>query len=77
MKKLYAYKTKVGVFYIMEREGRFHPVFKEQSLGIYLTPQQAVDDLVGGRTISLPGGIDTTTLGIPPDLGDWERRVTS
>ena len=48
MRKLYVYKTRVGPFYIAEHNGRFHPVFAEESLGSYVTAQQAVEDLGGG-----------------------------
>jgi len=74
MKLLYAYKTKVGTFFIgRSPDGRFHPIFDDESLGSYISPQQAADDLSGGHTFSTSGGIDTSTLGIPEDIGEWER----
>ena len=73
MKKLYACKTKVGEFYIAENNGRFHPVFRDESLGSYATAQQAVDDLTGGHTFTAPGGVDTASLGIPEELSEWEK----
>ena len=73
MHKLYFHKTKAGAFYIAEHDGRFHPLFQDQSLGSYATAQQAVDDLVGGHTFTPPGGVDTASLGIPHDVTEWER----
>lgn len=73
MRKLYIFKTKIGPFYIAERNGRFHPVFDEESLGSYATAQQAADDLAGGHTFSLPTGVDTASLGFPEDISEWTR----
>ena len=74
MKLLYSFKTKVGVFYIgQSKDGRFHPIFDDETLGSYLTPMRAIDDLAGGHTFTPPGGFDTSRLGIPDDIGDWER----
>lgn len=73
MRKLYVCKTKVGPFYIAEHNGRFHPVFAEESLGSYATPQQAVEDLAGGHTFTPSSGYDASELGIPDDLSEWER----
>ena len=73
MRKLYVYETAAGAFYIAEHEGRFHPVFREESLGSYATAQQAAEDLADGHTFSLPGGVDPSDLGIPDELEEWEK----
>jgi hypothetical protein len=73
MRKLYVYETSAGAFYIAEHNGCFHPVFQEESLGSYATAQQAAEDLGGGHTFSLPGGIDPSDLGVPEDLEDWVK----
>lgn len=73
MKKLYSYKTRAGTFYIAEHDGRFHAVFAEESLGSYATLQQAAEDLAGGHTFTPSSGVDTSELGIPEDLSEWER----
>jgi hypothetical protein len=49
------------------------PFIMMESLGSYSNPQQAADDLAGGHTFSISSGVDTATLGIPDDLGEWER----
>jgi hypothetical protein len=73
MRKLYVVNTRIGPFYIAELEGRFHPLYRDESLGSYARPEQAAEDLAGGHTFSIPGGIDTATLGIPRDLNEWKR----
>ena len=73
MRKLYVYETSAGAFFIAEHNGRFHPMFHDESLGSYPTPQQAVEDLVGGHTFSLPGDIDPAELGVPEELDDWVK----
>ncbi|MDP6117048.1 MAG: hypothetical protein QGG53_34730 [Planctomycetota bacterium] len=74
MKLLYSYETTAGTFYIgQSRDGRFHPIFDDESLGSYAHEWQAAEDLAGGHTFSASGVSDTSTLGIPDDLGEWER----
>jgi len=73
MRRLYAFTTRVGMFYIAEHDGRFHPLYRDESLGSYSQPSQAADDLAGGHTFSAGGGIDTSHLGIPADLTEWDR----
>lgn len=75
MKKLYSFRTSIGVFYICEYDGRFHPVFDEESLGSYVSVMQAVEDLAGGHTFSISTGHDTAKLGIPEDVSEWTRLV--
>ena len=73
VRKLFVYETAAGAFYIAEDKGRFHPIFREESLGSYATAQQAAEDLADGHTFSLPGGIDPSDLGIPAELEEWEK----
>ncbi|MFH1613689.1 MAG: hypothetical protein ABIG61_01200 [Planctomycetota bacterium] len=73
MRLLYVFRTKIGPFYIGEQDGRFHPMFDDESLGSYAQDWQASEDLAGGYTFSISSGIDTTTLGIPEDLNEWEK----
>jgi hypothetical protein len=73
MKLLYVWNTRIGPFYIAEVNGRFHPMYDDELLGSYATAQQAVDDLAGGHTFSISGGVDSATLGIPDELGEWDR----
>jgi hypothetical protein len=53
--------------------GRDHPVYDNVSLGSYARPEQAAEDLAGGHTSSISSGIDTSALGIPEDLSEWQR----
>ena len=72
------YKTKVGTFYIAQSfDGRFHPVFDDESLGSYVSIEQAVDDLVLNATFSVlhpatSNLLDTSELGLPEGPGEWE-----
>jgi hypothetical protein len=68
MRKLFVWNTKIA-----ESQGRYHPVLEEEPLGSYATAQQAAEDLAGGHTFSISGGIDTSTLGIPDEVTESER----
>lgn len=71
---LYAFKTRDRIFYISQSEdGRFHPLFDGESLGSYHSPTAAAEDLAGGHTFSVAGVKDTSQLGIPYDLVEWEK----
>lgn len=69
----FAYRTRRGVVSIEVRGGRWHACFDSESLGSYVSAMQALDDLLGGHTFSPPGGVDTSTLGLPDDLSEWDR----
>ncbi len=73
---MYSYQTKIGVFYIVHRNGRWHAMCQDENLGSYFTPQHAADDLAGGHTFSLSNGADTSTLGIPEDVSEWSHKKT-
>jgi hypothetical protein len=73
VKNLYSWNTRIGTFYIAERNGRFHPVLENEDLGGYKTAQQAAEDLAGGHTSFPSCGVDPSTLGIPDDVSEWER----
>jgi hypothetical protein len=72
MKLLYKFQSKIGPFYIGERNNLYYPVFDGSNLGGYDSPDQAADGLACNRTYGIRG-IDTSTLGIPRDLGKWDR----
>jgi hypothetical protein len=75
LRKIYWWNTSIGPFFIAEHEGRFEVMYDDESLGSYATAAQAAEDVAGGHTFSISSGIDTATLGIPEDVGDW-RPVT-
>ena len=72
MPRGYLFVTPAGPFTIVEQDGLFVPYFQGIALGSYISPQYAADDLTDGQTKPHPSGIDTSTLGIPHDLRDWE-----
>jgi hypothetical protein len=67
----YVFETSVGPFFIVPRDGRWHIMFDDESLGSYVNAIQAADDLAGGHTFSPGRGIDTAALGIPENIGEW------
>lgn len=76
---LYFWKTSVGTFYIGQSDdGRFHPIFDDESYGSYVKEWQAAEDLAFNATYSITHPatgktIDTSTLGIPEHSSEWER----
>ncbi|QHG91417.1 hypothetical protein CVO_06020 [Sulfurimonas sp. CVO] len=79
MRLLLAYPTKVGIFYIgQSTDGRFHPIFDNESLGSYAEAWLASEDLANDVTFSVLHPetgelLDTSTFGIPEDPTEWER----
>lgn len=69
---VYSFETRVGTFYISFQQGWWHAVFERESLGRFYYPHHASEALASGETDSLPSGLNPGSLGIPPDLGDWE-----
>jgi len=72
MRNFYVVNTRIGPFYIAESGKLFHVIYDDRSLGSYARPEQAAEDVARGHTFSIPG-VDTATLGIPEDLGEWRR----
>ncbi len=73
-KLLYSYETQKGTFYIgQSTDGRFHSVFDDESYGSYEHPWQAAEDLAGGCSFSFSDIQDTSPLGLPEDLNEWQR----
>ncbi len=69
------YGTRIGVFGIVSLNGGWHVFYEDEDLGRYQTPGLALDDLAGGHTYSPSSGVDTSTLGLPEDLSEWEFRA--
>ena len=74
LRPIYFFETRVGTFFIsVSEDGRFHPVFDNESLGSYNSAGAAADDLAGGHTFSASGVGDTAVLGIPADVHEWQK----
>lgn len=72
----YQFYTPHGVVgLIPEANGRYKVMFDEENLGSYHSPEAAADDVSGGHTFSPANGVDLGELGIPDDLGEWEKKV--
>lgn len=79
MKLILKCNTQVGTFFIGQSpDGRFHPIFDDESLGSYAHDWQATEDLANNATFSVLHPktgelLDTSPLGIPESPGEWER----
>lgn len=69
----YVYNSRFGTFTIMQKNNRWHIVFDGENLGSYATPEQALDDLVGGHTYWPSNGIDPSECGLPDELSAWSK----
>lgn len=69
----YRYQTRAGAFLIGLTANRsWAIVFDDDCLGSgYRTAQHALDDLCGGHTFSCSAG-DTSELGLPDEISEWE-----
>jgi hypothetical protein len=70
--RFFRFKTPMGAFYIVPKDGHWHPVYEDEYLGAYDTPQRALDDLAGGHTFWPSSGLDPSTCGLPDEIDDWE-----
>lgn len=76
---LYFWDTPAGTFYIGQSEdGRFHPIYDNESYGSYAKEWQAAEDLALNATFSINHSstgeiLDTSELGIPEHTSEWER----
>ena len=66
------HSTRIGEARIINRAGRWQVEVGGEALGSYRSAQQALDDLTGGHTFSHSRCADTSTLGLPDALSDWE-----
>lgn len=77
MNGYWSYRTKIGEARIILRGDRFTECpwrieIADEDLGGYPTPESALDDLVGGHTFSHSRCVDTSVLGCPDELSEWE-----
>lgn len=71
----YQYHTHAGTVSLLpEAGGRYKVMFGGDNLGSYHSPEAAADDVSGGHTFVPPGGADLGALGIPGDLGEWDKK---
>lgn len=64
--------TRIGEARVVPKGGRFFVLIGDEDLGNYEQPWLALDDLTGGHTFSHSSGVDTSTLGLPRFLNEWE-----
>jgi len=63
--ELYVWKTRVSLFYIAEIGGRFHPVFRDESLGSYHNPPRRLTTLLDGTRSRCPADSTRPKLAFP------------
>lgn len=70
---LLGHPTRLGPVFIgkSNSDGKFHIVWKGESLGAYMNAPQAIDDAAGGHCWSPADGTDLGSLDISRDIGDW------
>ncbi|MWD26884.1 hypothetical protein E0K89_005275 [Aquicoccus sp. SCR17] len=72
----YQHHTDLGTVSLLpEAGGRYKVMFGEENLGSYASPEAAADDVSGGHTFTPSSGVNLGELGIPDELGDWEKKV--
>ena len=71
MKRLYAYQTALGTFYICRTNRLFYAMLGGEFLNTYATPELAAANLAAG--LYVPGVVDTRAVTVSAELGDWEK----
>lgn len=72
MKLLFRHQTERGPVYIGQSpDGRFHIMWKDESLGNYATVQLAIGDASQGSHESAPDGVDLGSLDLSDNMADW------
>lgn len=69
---LWGHRTTKGTVFIGQTmDGRYHPVWRDESLGSYRDVAGAIGDVAGGHVFTPSDGTDMGALGISADPGDW------
>ncbi|MDZ4088761.1 MAG: hypothetical protein U1E69_18375 [Tabrizicola sp.] len=72
----YHHTTHLGtISLIPESQGRYKVMISDENMGSYHSPQAAADDVANDHLGTTPWNVDLSTLGIPEDLGEWNRKV--
>lgn len=72
MRLLLWHDTALGpVFVGRSADGRYHVIWKGESLGSYASVGLAVSDAAGGHTFSAADGVDLAALGLSDDPAEW------
>lgn len=77
MNQVWSYKSRIGTFYIVPHEGRFHLKFNDELIDWYRKPEQAADCIASGAVPSFDDKngntiYNSSELGISPDLSEWQ-----
>lgn len=69
---LWKFQTRRGSFTIERRNDLWHACCEGESLGVYDSPEAALDELVSGCTRLPSNDVEPSTSGLPIDLSGWE-----
>jgi len=61
-----------GSFYILPATSGWEATFGNASLGAFASPEHAVDHIARGLSCPELSEVDTATLDVPEQIGDWE-----
>jgi hypothetical protein len=74
MSYYWMHQTRIGEARIEPAlNNRWNAKLTGEFLGNYATAEHALDDLLGGHVFSHSSGVDTSTLGFPDELSEWQR----
>lgn len=72
LRYLIGHNTSAGPLLIGQTaDGKFHPIWKGESLGPYSSLVGAIEDAAGGHTFTPSDGTDLGSLGLSSDPADW------
>ena len=75
MADMWTFETPWGRFGIVQKGDQFQVLFTASNLvddlGAYVTPRQALDDLVNGHIRWPSNGLDPSKAGLPDHLSEW------
>lgn len=66
----YIFPTQAGHFAIISQDELWHAMYEDEDLGGFSTPQQALENLIEGRTPP-PSCGDPSQFGLSEDLTKW------
>jgi hypothetical protein len=73
---IYSHRSRIGTFHIVQTcRGWMLHLGDEPFDGPFATAQHALDDLAGGHCY-WPTEVDTSTLGLPDEIGNWAARAS-
>ena len=73
MNECYYFESPIGRFWVVRHEHLWHVLHKDEYLGAYSHPTQAIEDVSRGHNLTLASGIDISDLDIPHEIERWKH----